>query len=162
MDWSEDCSAPGSTITQKYTSQLRKWEVETIQIPREIEELKQDIMETIEAIYNEAPTKFKPDADANFEESLFDRFGDTWTWIKSLIPIRKAIWHQKLSIDGTNLNRESVNEILTDINLDRNLSDLDVLRSLKNHLNLSLTHLLTYISSIENDEIKDQSARTMA
>ena len=161
LDWSDDCSAPGSTITQEYTSQLRKWAVETIQIPKEIEELKQEIMETVEAIYDEAPTKFKPDADANFEQSLFDRFGDTWTWIKSLIPISKAIWHQKLSIDGTNLNRESVDEILTDINLDRNLSDLDVLRSLKNHLNLSLTHLLTYISSIENDEIKETKAHEL-
>lgn len=161
LDWSDDCSAPGSTITQEYTSQLRWWAVETIQIPKEIEELKQEIMETVEAIYDEAPTKFKPDADANFEQSLFDRFGDTWTWIKSLIPISKAIWHQKLSIDGTNLNRESVDEILTDINLDRNLSDLDVLRSLKNHLNLSLTHLLTYISSIENDEIKETKAHEL-
>ena len=115
-------------------------------------------METVEAIYDEAPTKFKPDADANFEESLFDRFGDTWTWIKSLIPISKSIWHQKLSIDGTNLNRESVNDILTDINIDRNLSDLNVLISLKNHLNLSLTHLLTYVSSIVNDGLKETKA----
>ena len=158
LDWSEDCSAPGSTITQEYTSQLRTWAVETIQIPKEIEELKQEIMETVEAIYDEAPTKFKPDADANFEESLFDRFGETWTWIKSLIPISKSIWHQNLSVDGTNLNRESVNDILTDINIDRNLSDLEILISLKNHLNLSLTHLLNYVSSIENDGIKETKA----
>ena len=158
LDWSEDCSAPGSTITQEYTSQLRTWAVETIQIPKEIEELKQEIMETVEAIYDEAPTKFKPDADANFEDSLFDRFGETWTWIKSLIPISKSIWHQNLSIDGTNLNRESVNDILTDINIDRNLSDLEILISLKNHLNLSLTHLLNYVSSIENDGIKETKA----
>ena len=158
LNWSEDCSAPGSTITQEFTSQLRAWAVETIQVPREIEELKLEIMETVETIYDEAPTKFKPDDDANFEESLFDKFGDTWTWIKSLIPISKSIWHQNLSIDGTNLNRESVNDILTDLNIDSNLSDLDALISLKNHLNLSLTHLLTYVSCIENDEIKEAKA----
>ena len=158
LEWSDDCSAPGSTITEKYTSKLRTWAVETIQMPREIEELKQEIMEAVEVIYDEAPTKFKPDTDANFEESLFDRFGETWTWIKSLIPIRKSIWHQNLLIDGINLNRESVNDILTEINIDRNLSDLEVLISLKNHINLSLTHLLNYISSIENDEIKETKA----
>lgn len=158
LQWSDGCSATGSTITQEYTSKLRLWAEVTIQQPKELEELKEEIMETIETIYYEAPPKFKPDRDANFEESLFERFGETWTWLKSLLPISKSIWHQKVTIDGKNLERDSVDDILTDINIDKNLPDLDVLRSLKNHLNLSLTHLLTYLSSIENDGLTESKA----
>lgn len=158
IKWTEDCAAIGATITQKYTSKLRLWVEVNIQQPMELEELKEEIMETIEAIYDEAPPKFKPDRDENFEESLFDRFGETWTWLKSLVPISKAIWHQNLSIDGQNLQRESVDDVLTDLNIDRGLPDIDVLRLLKNHLGLSQAHLLTYLSSIENDGLTESKA----
>jgi len=110
--WTENCSSPGSTITQEYTSKLRSWVEVNIQQPIEIEELKEEIMEAFEAIYNEAPPRFKPDRDANFEESLFERFGETWTWLKSLIPIRKAIWREKIKIDEKNLGSDSVKDLL--------------------------------------------------
>ena len=157
MEWTEDCISKGSTITGEFTSKLRSYLSYPL-LTLELQELKSEIMETVQAIYDEAPLKFKPDADENFEDSLFDRFGETWTWLKSLIPISKAIWHQNLSIDGQNLQRESVDDVLIDLNIDRSLPDIDVLRLLKNHLGLSQAHLLTYLSSIENGGLTESKA----
>jgi hypothetical protein len=148
--WTENCSSPGSTITQEYTSKLRQWVEVNIQQPLEIEDLKDEIMEAIEVIYNEAPNKFKPDSDANFEESLFERFGQTWTWLKSLIPIRKAICREKFKFDDKNLDIESIKNFLVDLNINPDLSELDILRSLKIHISSASTHLINYLSSIEN------------
>ena len=158
LEWSDDCYAEGSTVTEVFTSQLRNWVQINIQNPKDIEEMKEEVMETIEAIYQEAPSKFKPDDEVHFEDSLFEKFGENWTWLKSLVPVIKVIWHQKLSFDGNNLDEESVGNLLEDLNIDISLPEIEILRSLKNHLNVALTHLLTYVSSIEDSGLTEPKA----
>ena len=68
------------------------------------------------------------------------------------------IWHQKLSFDGNNLDEESVGNLLEDLNIDISLPEIEILRSLKNHLNVALTHLLTYVSSIEDSGLTEPKA----
>jgi hypothetical protein len=150
IGWTDDCSAEGSTVTGEFTSKLNAWVKVTIQAPRDIEELKQEIMDTLEAIYESAPEIFKPDNEARFEESLFDKFGESWTWLKSLLPITGAIWHQKVNVDSGDFDRATVDNLLIEINLDNNVNDIEVLASLNNHLQVSLKNLSTYIDSIED------------
>ena len=158
LEWSEGCYADGSTITEVFTSQLRNWVQINIRNPKDIEEMKEEVMETIAAIYQEAPSKFKPDDEVHFEDSLFEKFGENWTWLKSLVPVIKVIWHQKLSFDGNNLDKESVENLLEDLNIDTSLPEIEILRSLKNHLNVALTHLQTYVSSVEDSGLTEPTA----
>ena len=157
LEWSDDCYAEGSTVTEVYLT-ITELGSDKHSNPKDIEEMKEEVMETIAAIYQEAPSKFKPDDEVHFEDSLFEKFGENWTWLKSLVPVIKVIWHQKLSFDGNNLDEESVGNLLEDLNIDISLPEIEILRSLKNHLNVALTHLQTYVSSIEDSGLTEPTA----
>ena len=156
--WDKSCESEGSTITSIPILKVLHWVQKNIELPRLIAEQKDEILQSVQSIYELLPNDFAVTTDWHFEESLFDKFGDNWTWLKSLEPIWKCLNPSNLDIDWSGTGEDIQKNVTVDLGLKDSDLIIEILNQINTHLLISCNHLQHYIEFIEVDEVSKNKA----
>lgn len=157
---SDSTSDGGSTVKTPYFVEFLIWSKNNKQDKDSIRDLKLEIVEKLEEIY-EISNHFLENDSPYFENSEFLNFGINYNWLISLRPVWDCMYPNIGEVDWSEDDIVILNQVFSELSLDQEMTYYENTLAINDHLNVVSFQLEQFNSNLEAHEISLSKCKSL-